>query len=98
MRALYFWCRKKVALELKKSNKPATVAPREDLHESASATSLMLTPHQRHVLTLINPSGCFIHNLMLHIRLHLVLKGKEHACIIQTMSVEEKWLVSRLIF
>lgn len=84
-------------LELKKSSKCATVASGEDLHESASTASLMLPPHQRYVLTLINPSGCFIHNLMLHIRLHLVLKGRERACITQTVSVEEEWLVSRLI-
>lgn len=65
--------------------------------QCASTISLMLSPHQRHVLKRINPSGWFIQNLMLHIKLHLVLKGRESACITQSVSVEEEWLVSCLI-
>lgn len=87
----------KVVLDVKKYNKLAKVALGEALHESALQAMLMLSPYQRHVLALINPSESFIHKLMLHIRLHLVLKGRAHACITQTMSVEEDWLVSHLI-
>lgn len=50
----------------------------------------MFSLHPRHMLTLINPSRCFIQHCILYIRLHSRVEREGAARTVQTMSEEEK--------